>query len=99
MSTRSKQAQAFYDQGLASLHSYVWLEAAQSFNQALTVDPKLAMAHAGLAVAYTELNAPAHDKRHLARALQMAAEGSHDPAMLAAHRAALDDAVAGASLG
>jgi tetratricopeptide (TPR) repeat protein len=111
VSTRSKQAQAFYDQGLAYLHSYVWLEAARSFNQALTVDPKLAMAHAGLAVAYTELNAPAaaraalnrakavgatteHDKRHIAaRALQMAAEGSHDPAAIAAYRAALDDAL------
>jgi hypothetical protein len=33
--TTSKQAQAFYDQGLAYVHSYVWLEAARSFNQAL----------------------------------------------------------------
>ena len=30
LTTRSKQAQAFYDQGLAYLHSYVWLEAARS---------------------------------------------------------------------
>ena len=35
VSTKSKEAQAFYDQGLAYLHSYVWLEAARSFNQAL----------------------------------------------------------------
>ena len=27
VSTSSKQAQAFYDQGLAYLHSYVWVEA------------------------------------------------------------------------
>src|SRR6185503_17146479 len=39
--TRSKDAQAFYDQGLAYLHSYVWLEAARSFNQALRIDPTL----------------------------------------------------------
>ena len=26
VSTASKEAQAFYDQGLAHLHSYVWLE-------------------------------------------------------------------------
>src|SRR5436190_6782896 len=58
VSTTSARAQAFYDQGLAYLHSYVWLEAARSLNQALTIDPKVAMAHAGLAVAYTELNAP-----------------------------------------
>jgi hypothetical protein len=29
----SKAAQDFYDQGLAYLHSYLWLEAARSFNQ------------------------------------------------------------------
>src|SRR5215208_1180128 len=57
--TASKPAQAFFDQGLAYLHSYVWLEAARSFNQALRIDPKLALAHVGLTVAYVELNAPA----------------------------------------
>src|SRR6184192_2237998 len=82
VSTPSKEAQAFYDQGLAYLHSYVWLEAARSFNQALMLDSKLALAHAGLAVAYTELNSSSlaraaieragalavsdHDKRHVA---------------------------------
>ncbi len=35
VATTSKEAQAFYDQGLAYLHSYVWIEAARSFNQAL----------------------------------------------------------------
>src|SRR6266705_562017 len=50
--TRSKNAQAFYDQGLAYLHSYVWLEAARSFNHALTLDPTLAVAHAMLSIAY-----------------------------------------------
>ena len=80
--TSSKQAQAFFDQGLAYLHSYVWVEAARSFNQALRIDSKLALAHLGLTIAYTELNAaPAarteldlatslastdHDKRHVA---------------------------------
>jgi hypothetical protein len=51
--TTAKDAQAFYDQGLAYLHSYVWLEAARSFNQALRIDPTLAVAHAGLSRAYT----------------------------------------------
>src|ERR1700757_4899051 len=81
VSTSSSEAQAFYDQGLAYLHSYVWIEAARSFNQALRIDPKLGMAHLGLTIAYVELNAaPAarealqrarafavsdHDKRHV----------------------------------
>src|SRR5215475_12609585 len=75
VTTSSKQAQAFFDQGLAYLHSYVWLEAARSFNQALRLDPNLAIAHAQLAVAYTELNAPAAARDALARAQTLAAEG------------------------
>ena len=51
VSTAPKEAQAFYDQGLAYLHSYVWLEAARSFNQALSIDPKLALAHCALTLA------------------------------------------------
>ncbi|HUC54414.1 MAG TPA: hypothetical protein VMR90_10225 [Candidatus Cybelea sp.] len=48
VSTHSPEAQAFYDQGLAYLHSYVWIEAARSFAQALRADPDLAMAYLGL---------------------------------------------------
>src|SRR5262247_853645 len=48
VSTASAQAQAFYDQGLNYGHSYVWIEAARSFHQALRLDPKLAMAYVGL---------------------------------------------------
>jgi tetratricopeptide (TPR) repeat protein len=75
--TASKQAQAFYDQGLAYLHSYVWLEAARSFNQALRLDSKLAMAHLGLTIAYTELNAAAAAHAELDRARALAVTG-HD---------------------
>src|SRR5207244_4722454 len=77
VTTNSKQAQAFYDQGLAYLHSYVWIEAARSFNQALRVDPKLAMAHCGLTIAYTELNAPGDARDALDRAKALAAT-DHD---------------------
>jgi tetratricopeptide (TPR) repeat protein len=48
VSTQSPEAQSFYDQGLAYLHSYVWIEAARSFHQALRADPKLGMAYLGL---------------------------------------------------
>ncbi|WP_410959851.1 hypothetical protein, partial [Salmonella sp. SAL4356] len=58
-STTSKDAQALYDQGLALLHAYVWVDAARSFNAALKLDPKLGLAHAGLSVAFVELNRPA----------------------------------------
>jgi tetratricopeptide (TPR) repeat protein len=85
VSTSSKQAQAFYDQGLAYLHSFVWLEAARSFNQALRDDPQLAMAHLGLTIAYSELNAPAAAGRALAQAKALAASASdHDRRHIAA---------------
>jgi tetratricopeptide (TPR) repeat protein len=79
VSTTSTRAQAFYDQGLAYLHSFVWLEAARSFNEALRADPKLAMAHLGLTIAYTELNAPAAARTSLERARALGASASdHD---------------------
>ncbi|MGH9331286.1 MAG: hypothetical protein ACRD09_12650, partial [Vicinamibacterales bacterium] len=55
-STKSAEAQAYYEQGLAYLHSYVWLEAARSFNQALRIDPSLALAWVGLSRAYSGLD-------------------------------------------
>jgi tetratricopeptide (TPR) repeat protein len=75
--TSSAEAQRFYDQGLAYLHSYVWLEAARSFNQALRIDPSLALAHAQLSIAYAELNAPAAARESLERANGLSAS-SHD---------------------
>jgi tetratricopeptide (TPR) repeat protein len=55
VSTSSAEAQSFYDQGLAYLHSFVWIEAIRSFHQALRNDPDLAMAYLGLADAYIGL--------------------------------------------
>ncbi len=76
-STSSREAQAFYDQGLAYLHSYAWVEAARSFNQALKLDASLAMAHGQLSIAYTELNAPKDARAALDRAKALAAS-DHD---------------------
>jgi tetratricopeptide (TPR) repeat protein len=79
MTSKSPEARAFYDQGLAYLHSYWWLEAARSFNQALTLDPSLPLAHVGLSVAYAELNEPAAARESLARAKTLAAAATdHD---------------------
>src|ERR1700757_3134784 len=55
VTTSSPEAQAFYDQGVAYLNSFVWIEAARSFHQALRLDPKLAMAQLGLSDAYVGL--------------------------------------------
>ncbi len=55
VSTQSPEAQSFYDQGLAYLHSYVWIEAARSFHQALRLDPTLGMAYLGLTDAFIGL--------------------------------------------
>ena len=91
VSTSSKQAQAWYDQGLAYLHSYVWIEAARSFNQALRIDPALAMAHVGLTCAYIELNAPAAARSALDEARSLAGSASdHDRAHIAARTLQMD---------
>jgi len=58
VSTTSAEAQQFYDQGLAYLHSFVWIEAIRSFHQALRNDEKLGMAYLGLADAYIGLQDP-----------------------------------------
>jgi tetratricopeptide (TPR) repeat protein len=66
--TKSKEAQAFYDQGLAYLHSFVWIEAARSFHEALRHDSTLALAHVGLSYCYIELSKPAEAKKAIAAA-------------------------------
>jgi tetratricopeptide (TPR) repeat protein len=70
VSTKSARAQIFYDQGLAYLQSYVWVEAARSFHQALRSDPQLAMAYVGLSYAYSPMDfAAAADALAKAQAL------------------------------
>jgi len=73
VSTKSAEAQGFYDQGLAYLHSYVWIEAARSFHQALRSDPGLALAHVGLSYAYIELNKPAEARTAIESAFALSA--------------------------
>ena len=56
VTTSSALAQNFYNQGVAYLHSYVWIEAARSFHQALRIDPKMGMAYVGLSYAYSPMD-------------------------------------------
>ena len=57
-SVASPEAQAFYEQGLAYLHSYQWLEAARSFNQAIRTVHDFPLAWTGLSRAYSGLEDP-----------------------------------------
>ena len=72
--TASAEAQSYYDQGLAYLHSYVWIEAARSFHQALRLDPAFAMAYLGLSDAYLGLEDPANANAALGKAQALAAK-------------------------
>jgi tetratricopeptide (TPR) repeat protein len=76
VTTKSKEAQAFYDQGLAYLHSYVWVEAARSFNHALRLDPKMAMAYVGLSRAYSGLDDHKSAREVLAKAQSLQSSAS-----------------------
>src|SRR5215469_110879 len=72
VTTSSAEAQKYYDQGLAYLHSYVWIEAARSFNQALRLDPKMAMACVGLSRTYSGLADPKAAREALRKAQALA---------------------------
>lgn len=87
-STPSADAQSLYDQGLALLHSYEWIDAARSFNEALRADPQLALAQVGLAQAYLQLDMPTKAKEHLDLAAKVATERSTSDA----ERAVIDAA-------
>jgi tetratricopeptide (TPR) repeat protein len=71
VTTASPEAQKFYDQGLDYLHDYDWIEAIRSFNQALRLDPALAMAYIGLSDTYVALqdNEAAHAASEKAQSL------------------------------
>ena len=51
VTTKSPKAQRFFNQGIAQLHSFWAIEAERSFLQAATLDPTMAMAYWGIAVA------------------------------------------------
>jgi len=72
VTTASPEAQAFYDQGLNYLESYVWIEAARSFHQALRLDPGLAMAHLGLSYVQSGLDDPEAARQVFEKAAAMA---------------------------
>jgi len=72
VTTSSSEAQSFYDQGLAYAHSFMWIEAARSFHQALRLDPNLAMAFLGLTDTYIGLHDAATARAAFQRAQELA---------------------------
>src|SRR5215472_11224677 len=93
VTTSSPEAQAFYNQGVAYLHSYVWIEAARSCNQALRSDPKLAMAYICLSRAYSGLEDQTAAKTALESAKSLAATASQREQLRIALRAQQLDAI------
>ena len=87
VTTSSAEARAFYNQGLAYLHSYVWIEAARSCNQAVRSDPKLAMAYICLSRAYSGLEDQAAAQTALQSARSLAGNVSQREQLRIALRA------------
>ena len=88
MTTASPEAQRYYDQALAYMHGYVWVEAARSLHQARRLDPAIVMADVALSTVYVELNQPARATEALARAAAVSTSlNAHDRAHLAARQA------------
>jgi Tfp pilus assembly protein PilF len=56
ISTASPECQGFFDQGLGYFYSYVWMEAARSFETAVRHDPNCPMAYWGLYRALLQWN-------------------------------------------
>src|SRR5436309_2457529 len=54
--TSSPECQAYFDQGLGYFYSYVWMEAARSFETATRYDPDCALAWWGLSRALERWN-------------------------------------------
>jgi tetratricopeptide (TPR) repeat protein len=76
ITTTSKDAQAYYDQGLNYLESYVWIEAARSFNQALRIDPACAMANLELSYVCSGLENKEGAKQYLEKAKALSSKAS-----------------------
>src|SRR5262245_45628324 len=73
ITTKSEEAQRFFDQGLALLHSFWSYEADRSFERAAQLDPECAMAQWGIAMA--AVNQKRRDEA-VKRAKELAAKAS-----------------------
>ena len=67
VSTRNPKAQAYFDQGMRLVFAFNHAAAIESFRRALALDPNLAMAHWGIALALgPNINLPMDSAAHKA---------------------------------
>lgn len=76
------RAQQYYDQGLALLHNYMWIDAARSFTEVLRLAPGHVMATLGLSYAYEGLNMRTVARETVAQARRAATTDPHETAHL-----------------
>jgi hypothetical protein len=87
VSTASPECQAFFDQGLGYLYSYVWMEAARSFETATQKDAECALAWWGLSRALDRWAGVAFGKGDALRtAANKALQKAHELREHASHR-------------
>ncbi len=81
ITTQSPECQAFFDQGLGYLYSYVWMEAARSFETAVKHDPECAIAWWALSRGLERYGKSNHNEA-LKKADELKAKASHREQLL-----------------
>src|SRR5690348_13695926 len=81
ITTSSPECQAFFDQGVGYYYSYVWMEAARSFETAAQHDPNCPMAYWGLSRAL-ERWAKGDQNQALKKAKELLGHASHREELL-----------------
>lgn len=81
VTTSSPECQAFFDQGLGFFYSYVWMEAARSFETAAKHDPNCALAWWGLSRAIEKWGKGQHTEA-LKKAQELLPKASHREQLL-----------------
>ncbi|OAI54291.1 hypothetical protein AYO44_15225 [Planctomycetaceae bacterium SCGC AG-212-F19] len=82
ISTSSPECQALFDQGLGYFYSYVWIEAARSFETAVHYDPDCAVAWWGLSRALERYSKRDAADKALQKAKEKSALASHSEQFL-----------------
>jgi tetratricopeptide (TPR) repeat protein len=75
--TQSSECQAYFDQGLGYFYSYVWMEAARSFETATRHDPECALAWWGLSRALERWGKNEASTKALLKANELKDKASH----------------------
>ena len=74
VTTKSHEAQAFFNQGVGQLHGFWYFEAERSFRQVAAIDPACGMAYWGMAMA--NINNAKRAKELIAKAVERKAAAS-----------------------